>query len=433
MVRLWALAALTLTLVAPAPAGAQTRRRYAHPARSSGGRPSPRSKAARSTWPATGVRQACLIWRQGGVMECFRTVEALDAREPSWRPAGAATPASAPEGPSAVPRPALLVLLLQLPAPLRAQLVRRPPAVVLGPRLLAEPGRSTASTTRPRPISSVAATPTLPSTPTVGDGGTRGRRTPTPVSPSWVGRTSSPRSTSNRFPGAAVSPAAAVDRDAVEAVGLRAGRFPRLPVRQTGSKEVEPAPWRTSSSSGTRPLPGRLRRPLRRGGRPTPAGGPPSRRRPGRGGGHLHHRLAAHGGATRRRRRPPVALRRGPPGSGQPAAGQPASRPTCRPGSAASGRSSADVEGQVVAGDERRHRAGRPGPPPRRPTRNPPPGGVGGAAATATSPASSGARSRRSRCGCTGLGPASVVKLGKKSAASDRKVRDGERKATSDD
>lgn len=34
-----------------------------------------------------GEAQACLVWRQGGVLECFRTPEALDARESQLDPA----------------------------------------------------------------------------------------------------------------------------------------------------------------------------------------------------------------------------------------------------------------------------------------------------------------------------------------------------------
>jgi hypothetical protein len=38
-----------------------------------------------------GEAQACLVWRQGGVLECFRTAEALDARAQELEPQRAAT------------------------------------------------------------------------------------------------------------------------------------------------------------------------------------------------------------------------------------------------------------------------------------------------------------------------------------------------------
>ncbi len=42
-----------------------------------------------------GDAKACLIWRQGGVLECFRTTQALEAREVQLAPRRAALDASA--------------------------------------------------------------------------------------------------------------------------------------------------------------------------------------------------------------------------------------------------------------------------------------------------------------------------------------------------
>jgi hypothetical protein len=82
-VGLWAVAALTLTLAGGAPALAQTRTDA----------PVERRPAIASfeggvidlagDW---GDAQACLVWRQGGVLECFRTVAELDAREAELEP-----------------------------------------------------------------------------------------------------------------------------------------------------------------------------------------------------------------------------------------------------------------------------------------------------------------------------------------------------------
>lgn len=80
VVRLWALLALVLTFAVPAPAGAQLR------GADDGLHPLDRAPAIASfegrkinlaeDW---GDARACLIWRQGGVVECFRSGEALDA------------------------------------------------------------------------------------------------------------------------------------------------------------------------------------------------------------------------------------------------------------------------------------------------------------------------------------------------------------------
>lgn len=43
-----------------------------------------------------GEAQACLVWRQGGVLECFRTDEELDAREAELAPRRAASAGTAP-------------------------------------------------------------------------------------------------------------------------------------------------------------------------------------------------------------------------------------------------------------------------------------------------------------------------------------------------
>lgn len=83
MVGTWALAALILALAAPAQAGA---------AQDAGA-----SRVERRPAIATfegkkidlagdwGEARACLVWRQGGVMECFRSEAALDARENQLR------------------------------------------------------------------------------------------------------------------------------------------------------------------------------------------------------------------------------------------------------------------------------------------------------------------------------------------------------------
>lgn len=88
MVRLSALAAFVFTLAVHSPAGAQTRRGDdVHPA------PVDREPAIAvfegrrinlaEDW---GEATACLVWRQGGVVECFRSVESLDALEARLAP-----------------------------------------------------------------------------------------------------------------------------------------------------------------------------------------------------------------------------------------------------------------------------------------------------------------------------------------------------------
>ena len=90
---IWGLAALTLTLAAPAPAGAQRATGL------DGGEVTAtfegRTIDLGGNW---GEARACLIWRQGGVMECFRTEAELDAREAQLR---GGQPAQASEGPTA--------------------------------------------------------------------------------------------------------------------------------------------------------------------------------------------------------------------------------------------------------------------------------------------------------------------------------------------
>lgn len=88
--RFWALAVLSLTVVAPVPAGAQTRNADAHAAARAAARGAAmasfegRQIDLSGSW---GDARACLVWRQGGVLECFRTFEALDAREAQLAPA----------------------------------------------------------------------------------------------------------------------------------------------------------------------------------------------------------------------------------------------------------------------------------------------------------------------------------------------------------
>lgn len=83
MVRLSGVVALLLGLAVPAPAGAQTRNDDRHAAARAEHRPVTASFEGRhidlsEDWEEA---KACLVWRQGGVMECFRSVEALDALE----------------------------------------------------------------------------------------------------------------------------------------------------------------------------------------------------------------------------------------------------------------------------------------------------------------------------------------------------------------
>lgn len=87
--RLSAAAALSITLVVPAPAGAQARGNDGRPpvARPEHG-PAIASFEGRRINLAEdwGDAVACLIWRQGGVVECFRSVEALEALEARLAP-----------------------------------------------------------------------------------------------------------------------------------------------------------------------------------------------------------------------------------------------------------------------------------------------------------------------------------------------------------
>ena len=89
---MWALAALILSLAGPTPAGA--------------GQSADATRVERRPAIATfegkkidlagdwGEARACLVWRQGGVMECFRSEAALDAREAQLR---GGRPAPAPK------------------------------------------------------------------------------------------------------------------------------------------------------------------------------------------------------------------------------------------------------------------------------------------------------------------------------------------------
>ena len=85
-VGVWGVAALLLTMIAtPTQAGAQTRREGPHASRAAF---EGRMIDLAGDW---GDAQACLIWRQGGVAECFRTTEQLDAREAELAPGRAAS------------------------------------------------------------------------------------------------------------------------------------------------------------------------------------------------------------------------------------------------------------------------------------------------------------------------------------------------------
>ena len=89
VVRLSALAVLVFTLAVPAPAGAQTRRGDGrHPVAPVERLPAIALFEGRRINLAEdwGEAKACLVWRQGGVMECFRSVEALDALEARLAP-----------------------------------------------------------------------------------------------------------------------------------------------------------------------------------------------------------------------------------------------------------------------------------------------------------------------------------------------------------
>jgi hypothetical protein len=97
MVGIWGLAALIFMLAVPAPAGAGQR----SPAPTDEGgssRPAPaiamfegKKIDLAAGW---GEATSCLIWRQGGVMECFRSEALLDAREAQLRSREAATEGS---------------------------------------------------------------------------------------------------------------------------------------------------------------------------------------------------------------------------------------------------------------------------------------------------------------------------------------------------
>lgn len=100
-VKLSMLVALVFTLAVPVPAGAQARRGDGrHPAVPVERRPAIALFEGRridlaGDW---GEAKACLVWRQGGVLECFRTVEALDALEARLAPNRAATTPSTDDG-----------------------------------------------------------------------------------------------------------------------------------------------------------------------------------------------------------------------------------------------------------------------------------------------------------------------------------------------
>jgi hypothetical protein len=92
---MWALAALILSLAVSTPAGA--------------GQPADAARVERRPAIATfegkkvdlagdwGEARACLVWRQGGVLECFRSEAALDAREAQLRGGGRPAPAQEQE------------------------------------------------------------------------------------------------------------------------------------------------------------------------------------------------------------------------------------------------------------------------------------------------------------------------------------------------
>jgi hypothetical protein len=89
VVKLSVLAALVFTLAAPAPAPAQTRRGDGrHPEVPVERLPAIALFEGRRINLAEdwGDAKACLVWRQGGVLECFRSVEALDALEARLAP-----------------------------------------------------------------------------------------------------------------------------------------------------------------------------------------------------------------------------------------------------------------------------------------------------------------------------------------------------------
>ena len=101
LVRLSALAALFFTLAVPAQAGAQTRRDDSrHPVARVDRGPAIASFEGRRINLADdwGEATACLVWRQGGVVECFRSVDALDALEARLAPRRAATAPATDDG-----------------------------------------------------------------------------------------------------------------------------------------------------------------------------------------------------------------------------------------------------------------------------------------------------------------------------------------------
>lgn len=95
--RLWVLATLALTLMTPMPAGAEA------PDDGSVTAAMPvERRPAIASFDGTAIdlagdwgdAEACLVWRQGGVLECFRTVEELDAREAELAPQRSASTTS---------------------------------------------------------------------------------------------------------------------------------------------------------------------------------------------------------------------------------------------------------------------------------------------------------------------------------------------------
>jgi hypothetical protein len=101
VVRLSALAVLALTFAVPAGAGAQTRRDdFGHAQGRVDRGPAMASFEGHTINLAEdwGDATACLVWRQGGVVECFRSAEALDALASQLAPRRAATAPSTDDG-----------------------------------------------------------------------------------------------------------------------------------------------------------------------------------------------------------------------------------------------------------------------------------------------------------------------------------------------
>ena len=101
VVRLSALAAMVFTFAVPVPAGAQTERDgIRHPLQPVERRPAIAAFEGRRINLADDWEEAtaCLIWRQGKVMECFRSVEALEARAADLAPRRAATTPTSDDG-----------------------------------------------------------------------------------------------------------------------------------------------------------------------------------------------------------------------------------------------------------------------------------------------------------------------------------------------